>query len=126
MAAAYSMDLRTRVLKDADAGLSSKELVDRYHVSRAWVDALKQRRRETGAYARRKPTKFRGRALAATDLDRLAAWVAARPDATLAEIREALRTSASLTTIWRACNQLDLTVKKNPPRRRATAIRRRR
>ena len=126
MAAAYSMDLRTRVLKDADAGLSSKELADRYHVSRAWVDALKQRRRETGAYAPRKPTTFRGRALAATDLDRLAAWVAARPDATLAQIREALRTSASLTTIWRACNQLDLTVKKNPPRRRATAIRRRR
>src|SRR4029450_8586079 len=48
MAAAYSMDLRTRVLKDSDAGLSSKELAARYHVSRAWVDALKQGRRETG------------------------------------------------------------------------------
>ena len=48
MAAAYSMDLRARVLKDADAGRSSKELAERYHVSRAWVDALKQRRRETG------------------------------------------------------------------------------
>ena len=41
MAAAYSMDLRTRVLKDSDAGLSSKELAERYHVSLAWVDALK-------------------------------------------------------------------------------------
>ena len=39
MAAAYSMDLRTRVLKDADAGLSSKELAERYHVSLTWVDA---------------------------------------------------------------------------------------
>jgi transposase len=124
MAAAYSMDLRTRVLKDADAGLSSKELADRYHVSRAWVDALKQRRRETGAFAPLKPTKFRGRALATTDLDRLAAVIAARPDATLAEIREALQTSAGLTTVWRACNQLDLTVKKNPSRRRTTAPRR--
>ena len=28
MAAAYSMDLRTRVLKDSDAGLSSKELAE--------------------------------------------------------------------------------------------------
>ena len=64
MAAAYSMDLRTRVLTDSDAGLSSKELASRYHVSRAWVDALKQRRRETGAFAPLKPTKFRGRALA--------------------------------------------------------------
>jgi hypothetical protein len=43
MAAAYSMDLRERVIKDAKAGLSSKELAVRYHVSRAWVDALKQR-----------------------------------------------------------------------------------
>ena len=126
MAAAYSMDLRTRVLKDSDAGLSSKELAERYHVSRAWVDALKQRRRETGTFGPLKPTKFRGRALATADLDRLTALVAARPDATLAELREALSTAAGLTTIWRACNQLDLTLKKNGPRRRTTATRRRR
>ena len=126
MAAAYSMDLRTRVLRDSDAGLSSKELAERYHVSRPWVDALKQRRRETGAFAPLKPTKFRGRALAATDLTRLTAFLAARPDATLEEIREALRTSAGLTTIWRACNQLDLTFKKNGTRRRTTTARRRR
>ena len=125
MAAAYSLDLRTRVLKDSDAGLSSKELAERYHVSRAWVDALKQRRRETGAFALLKPTKFRGRALAASDLDRLAAVIAARPDATLEEIREALRTSAGLTTIWRALHQLDFTLKKNGARRRTTAPRRR-
>jgi transposase len=112
MAAAYSMDLRSRVLKDADAGLSSKELAERYHVSRAWVDALKQRRRETGTVAPLLQTKFRRRALAATEMDRLAALVAARPDATLVELREALRTAAGLTTIWRALNQLDLTVKK--------------
>ncbi len=126
MAAAYSMDLRTRVLQDSDAGLSSKELAERYHVSRAWVDALKQRRRETGAFAPLKPTKFRGRALAASDLARLTALVTARPDATLAEIREALRTSAGLTTIWRALNQLDFTVKKNDSRRRAATAGRRR
>ena len=126
MAAAYSMDLRTRVLKDADAGLSSKELAERYHVSRAWVDALKQRRRETGAFAPRPQLKFRGRALTATDLERLATVIAARPDATLAELREAVRTSAGLTTIWRALNQLDLTFKKNGTRRRTAPARRRR
>ena len=125
MAAAYSMDLRTRVLKDADAGLVSKELAERYHVSRAWVDALRQRRRETGAFAPLKPTKFRSRALATADLDRLAAVIAARPDATLAEIRETLRTSAGLTTIWRALKQLDFTFKKNRTRRRTTTARRR-
>jgi transposase len=126
MAAAYSMDLRTRVLKDADAGRSSKELAERYHVSRAWVDALKQRRRDTGAYAPLQQTKFRRRALLEAETQRLAALVAARPDATLAELRDALQSSAGLTTIWRALSQLDLTFKKNGTRRRTTAARRRR
>src|SRR5262245_50243930 len=54
MAAAYSMDLRERVIADADAGLASKELAARYRVSLAWVNALKQRRRETGSIAPRK------------------------------------------------------------------------
>jgi transposase len=126
MAAAYSMDLRTRVLNDADAGLPSKDLAERYHVSRAWVDALKQRRRETGAYAPLRQTKFRRRALLEAETQRLAALVAARPDATLAELREALHTSAGLTTIWRALGQLDLTFKKNGTRRRTAAPRRRR
>jgi len=120
MAAAYSMDLRARVIKDANAGISSKELAQRYHVSLAWVDALKQRWRETGSIAPRKQTKFRGRVLAGQE-DRLKALVAAQPDATLAELREALQTSAGLATIWRELQQLDFTVKKNRTRRRTTA-----
>lgn len=119
MAAAYSMDLRKRVMQDSDAGLTSKGLAERYHVSRAWVDALKQRRRETGSIAPHKQAKFRRRVLDGQE-DRLRALVTARPDATLAELRDALRTSAALATIWRELNQLDLTIKKNRSRRRAT------
>ena len=125
MAAAYSMDLRPRVLKHADARVASKELAARYHVSRAWVDALKQRWRETGAYAPLPQTKFRRRVLAAADMQRLAALVAARPDATLVDLRHALRTAVGLTTIWRALNQLDLTFKKNRTRGRTATTRRR-
>ena len=33
MAAAYSIDLRDRVIDDADAGIPSKDLAQRYHVS---------------------------------------------------------------------------------------------
>ena len=87
MATAYSMDLRERVITDSDAGLSSKELAARYHVNRAWVDALKQRRRETGSIAPRKQTKFRRRVLEGQE-DRLRALVTAQPDATLAELRD--------------------------------------
>jgi transposase len=126
MAAAYSMDLRARVLKDADAGLTSKELAARYHVSRAWVDALKQRRRETGSMAPRKQTTFRRRALTAEEEARLAALVTAQPDATLAELRHALPTLAGLSTLWRALERRDLTVKKNRTRRRTRPARHRR
>jgi transposase len=120
MAAAYSVDLRARVLRDADAGLSSKALAERYHVSRAWVDALKQRRRETGSIAPRQQTTFRARVLAGQE-DRLAALITARPDATLTELRAALPTSAGLSTLWRAIDRLGFTVKKNRTRRRATS-----
>jgi len=116
MAAAYSIDLRVRVVKDADAGLSSKELAARYHVSRAWVDALKQRRRETGSIAPLKQAKFRDRVLAGQE-DRLAALLAAQPDATLAELRDALPTTAGVSTLWRAIGRLGFTVKKNGVRR---------
>src|SRR5262245_26154874 len=126
MARAYSMDLRSRVLKDADRGLSSKELAERYHVSRAWVDALKQRRRETGSISARPQAKCRGRVLSEAEEARLATLVTARPDATLRQLREALPTSAGLATIWRALGRLDFTLKKNRSRRRTTAARRRR
>ena len=50
--AAYSIDLRLRVLRDADAGLPSEELAEKYSVSRAWVDraeAASARNRRGGA-----------------------------------------------------------------------------
>ena len=66
MAAAYSVDLRARVLRDARCGCGPVIEGPRgaVHVSRAWVDALKQRRRETGSIAPRKQTTFRARVFA--------------------------------------------------------------
>ena len=84
--AAYSIDLRLRVLRDADAGLPSDELAEKYSVSRAWVDRLKQRRRETGEVAPRKQTRWRTPILQA-QLAELAALIREQPDRTLAEYR---------------------------------------
>jgi transposase len=119
--APYSMDLRTRVLADCDGGMKAEEVAAKYRVSRAWVDRLRQRRRETGEIAPRQQTKFRARVLAAEQEDRLRNLVTAQPDRTLAELREAIPTSASLTTIWRALERAKLTIKKNGTRRRTTA-----
>jgi len=120
--APYSMDLRKRVARAWDAGMDAESVAARYDVSRAWVHRLMQRRRETGSLAPRKQTKFRRRALAEAQERRLAALITAQPDATLAELRDALPTSAALSTLWRAIDRLQLTVKKNGTRRRtATA-----
>ena len=109
--APYSMDLRKRVLRAWDAGMDAESVAAKYEVSRAWVHRLVQRRRETGSIAPRKQTKFRGRVLAGQEA-RLAALITAQPDATLAELRDALPTSAALSTLWRAIERLQLTVKK--------------
>jgi transposase len=116
--APYSMDLRKRVVRAWDAGLDAESVAAKYEVSRAWVHRLVQRRRETGSIAPRKQTKFRGRVLAGQEA-RLTALITAQPDATLAELREALPTAAALSTLWREIDRLQLTVKKNGTRRRA-------
>ena len=61
--AAYSIDLRTRVLADWDAGMKAEDVAAKYRVSRAWVHRLVQRRRETGEIGPRRQTKFRARTL---------------------------------------------------------------
>ena len=112
--AAYSMDLRHRVLRDADAGLPSDELAEKYSVSRAWVDRLKQRRRETGEIAPRKQTRWRTPILHA-QLAELAALIREQPDRTLAELQDAL-TPASLPTLCRTIKKLGFRFKKNRTR----------
>ena len=54
--AAYSMDLRQRVLRAWDRGMDAESVAAKYEVSRAWVHRLVQRRRETGSIAPRKQT----------------------------------------------------------------------
>lgn len=118
--AAYSLDLRTRVLRAWDSGLDAEGVAAKYEVSRAWVHRLVQRRRETGSIEPRKQTKFRGRVLSPEQEDRLGALIVARPDATLAELQEALPTTAALPTLWRTIRRLGFTLKKNGTRCRAT------
>lgn len=118
--AAYSLNLRKRVLRAWDGGMDAESVAAKYDVSRAWVHRLVQRRRETGSIAPRPQTKFRTRVLAGHE-GRLAALIAASPDATLAELRAALPTTAGLSTLWRAIARLGFTVKKNSTRRRTTS-----
>ena len=123
--AAYSMDLRTRVLRDSDTGMTADAVAEKYRVSLAWVNRLKQRRRESGEIAPRRQIRWRTPILT-PDLPRLETLIAEQPDRTLAELQQALGTAASLTTIWRAIDGLAITVKKNGTRVRTGSRRRRR
>lgn len=108
---AYSMDLRRRVLADCDGGMNTKAVAIKYSVSPAWVRRLKQRRRESGEVAPRKPGGRRPRVI---DRDALALAVRERPDATLAELRETLGLSCSLSGLWNALDGLRISFKKKP------------
>lgn len=120
MAAPYSADLRKRVVQAFESSGDAEDVAATFGVSRAWVHRLAQRKRETGSIAPRPQTKFRTRVLAPHE-ERLKALVAATPDATLAELRAQLPTTAALSTLWLTLGRLGLTVKKNGPRRRTAS-----
>ena len=124
---AYSIDLRERLLRDSDAGMKASAVAVTYHVSAAWVRRLTHRRRATGEVAPRQQ-RYGRQPVRAPPLHTRAALIREQPDRTLAELQGALATSASLTTIWRAVNQLGFTRTKNatrvrtrPPRHRGRA-----
>ena len=117
--APYSLDLRERVARAWDASGDAADVAATFGVSRAWVHRLIQRRRETGSLAPRKQTKFRSRVLAGQER-RLATLITAQPDITLAELRDALPTTAALSTLWLEIDRQGLTLKKNRTRRRTT------
>jgi transposase len=122
---AYGRDLRERVLAAyLEQGMETAEVAETFGVSPAWARRLKQRWRELGTVDPL-PQEQRGPdpKLADADRARLAALVAATPDATLAELRDALAkrgTDVGATTVWRALRDLGLVRKKS---RRARANR---
>ena len=118
MPAAYSRDLRTRILADCDRGLGTRAVAAKYTVSESWVRRLKQRRRQTGEVAPRAPRNRRPPTWA-PHADRIRALVAARPDITLQELRAELAVAACLSTVWAAVRRLGLTLKKKSGGRRS-------
>ena len=108
---AYSMDLRERVLRDADAGVGTSVLAAKYSVSPAWVRRLKQRRKATGETAPRPQRQPPKGWILHVDLIRKA--VAKAPDATLAGYRQRFAIPLSKSARARALAHLGLTRKKS-------------
>ena len=105
---AYSMDLRERALLDSDAGMKAADVAAKYRVSGSWVRLLKQRRRETGEVAPCVQRHGR-RGMLELHLHTLADLIAAHPDRTLAELKDALATPASVPTVAKPRTLLNTT-----------------
>jgi transposase len=108
---AYSMDLRTRVLADLDAGLKTSVVARKYTVSPAWVRRLKQRRAATGEVAARTQRYKSPAWMPHTDAIREA--VRQDPDATLDEYRTRFALPISRSALARALIVLGITRKKS-------------
>lgn len=89
MAQAYSVDLRERILKDIDAGMSTEDAARKYSVSISWAYSLQDRCRTTGSIEPKKykPGQQKKRAPFEKEVRQA---VADHPDATLFELVEIL------------------------------------
>lgn len=112
----YSQDLRDRVFVAADAGETVGQIARVLRVSVSYVSKVLSRRREIGETTAR-PQRCHMVPKLAKLHEAIRAQVAARPDATLAELRawlpEAHGVSASEALLCTTLAELGLTLKKS-------------
>lgn len=112
--AAYSRDLRERVVAACDEGGDTRaEIAERFSVSESWVRRLLQRRRETGSITPKPRGGGQPPAFAGEAAERLRQAVAADPDATLKELAGASGVACSTSAVDRALKRLGITRKKS-------------
>lgn len=115
----YPLELRQRIVAAVDQPAQTIAAVSViFGVTERYVYQLLKLRRETGEVAPRPHGGGAPAKLNAPKLQTLAALVAESPDATLEELRAGLRrrgrVQVCVNTVWRALQQLNLTLKKRP------------
>ena len=122
----YSQDLRDRVLA---AQGSARQVAARFGVSVSYVVKARQRQVRTGAVTPR-PQKPPVPRLLVHLHDAIAAEMAAKPETTIAELRDWLLrqhgVSSGMGTVWSTLSRLGLTLKKSRSARPSGARRYRR
>src|SRR5512142_1079374 len=102
----YSSDLRARIVAAIDHHDGSIRWIARvFRVSTSFIVRLLQRRRATGTLDPEPHRGGRPPALGPDDLERLAALVRERPDATLEQLRQRGGCRCSLKTLWYALDR---------------------
>jgi transposase len=119
--AAYSQDLRDRVLKALERGDRPTDIARRFEVSRVWVYQVRDRFLSDGE---RGPLPVGGyRRSRVADLEpTLRGWIKEQADLTLAEMCERLADQGiqiKVPALWHQLDNWGLSFKKNPARQRA-------
>lgn len=118
MVAALSNDLRWRVVRAIDKGLSRHAAAAKFDVSIASAVRWHQRYVRTGTVA---PDAIGGDRLShrvEAHADKVLGWVDETPDLSLVEIAARLADEGHVfapSTIWRLLDRHDMTLKKRPP-----------
>ena len=113
MPRAYSVDLRERILKDCDSGLSSEDAARKYSVSIASVYSWRKQRRETGSIAPKEYRRGQKPKLEPYE-NEVRQLVADHPDATLVELHALLpnRENVTVPTLHNFLKRLKISWKK--------------
>jgi transposase len=120
VAAAYSIDLRQRVVSAyQDGKRSQKAVAALFLISHKTLENYLSLERKTGSLAPRQTKRGRKAAIQESGLRAIQNWVNATPDVTLLELceryRKTQKLTASLSMMCRACQKLGLTRKKKSP-----------
>ena len=116
-----SNDLRKRIIGAVEGGISCNAAADIYDVAASTVIKLVKKWKSTGSYEAKPMGGYRGHKLS-DHKELVMKLVAAKPDATLAELGEQLKANKVKTSrmgIFRFLKHLDLSYKKNRTRQRA-------
>ena len=112
--AAYSMDLRERVIAAYDRGDgSSRQLAEVFDVSASWIRKLLRLRRERGSIAAIEYTPGPKRKLTDRHIDRICKLLTEEPDLTAEEVRRRLRLPLSASRVSAILLKMGLTRKKS-------------
>ena len=119
--AAYSQDLRDRVLRGLARGERPVDIARRLEVTRVWVYQVKDRFESSGERCSHRVGGYRRSRLADKEA-LLHSWIKKQPDLTLAEICQRLAEhgiAIKVPALWHQLDKWNLSFKKNPARQRA-------
>ena len=108
----YPIEFRQRVIALTEQAMTATEIAEVLGVTPAWVRSIKQRH-EAGESLDIKSCANKRQSLAQREGERLRARIAEKPGSTLEDLKRDLNLDTSIANLWKALQQLKLSLKKS-------------